>query len=46
VAEGASCSNIGIACQPQVVECLLSESAEEKPAGEKMPSDEKKKQEK
>jgi hypothetical protein len=25
-----SCSNIGIACQPQAVECLRSESAEEK----------------
>ena len=42
VADGTSCSNIGIACQPQVVECLLSESAEEKPAGEKKPSEEKK----
>jgi len=30
------CSNIGIACQPQAVECLRSETAEEKkPADEK-----------
>jgi hypothetical protein len=28
-----SCSNIGIACQPQAVECLRGESAEEKKQG-------------
>jgi hypothetical protein len=28
-----SCSNIGIACQPQAVECLRSESAEGKKQG-------------
>jgi hypothetical protein len=30
-----SCSNIGIACQPQAVECVRSEPAEGKPAQEK-----------
>jgi hypothetical protein len=34
------CSNIGIACQPQAVECLRSETAEDK-----KPGDEKEKQE-
>jgi hypothetical protein len=28
------CSNIGIACQPQAVECLRSETAEEKKPGD------------
>lgn len=42
MADGVSCSNIGIACQPQAVECVQSESAEEKPAEEKKPSEEKK----
>jgi hypothetical protein len=28
-----SCSNIGIACQPQAIECLRSETAEEKKGG-------------
>jgi hypothetical protein len=42
VADGTSCSNIGIACQPQVVECIVTESAEEKPASENKPSEEKK----
>jgi len=30
-----SCSNIGIACQPQAVVCVRPEPAEEKPAEEK-----------
>jgi hypothetical protein len=30
-----TCSNIGIACQPQAVECVRPEAVEEKPAGEK-----------
>jgi hypothetical protein len=30
-ARGASCSNIGIACQPQQVECLQSEEEAKKP---------------
>jgi hypothetical protein len=30
-----SCSNIGITCQPQAVECVRSETAEEKKAEEK-----------
>ena len=30
-----TCSNIGIACQPQAVECVRPEPAEEKPAGDK-----------
>jgi hypothetical protein len=43
--DGTSCSNIGIACQPQAVECLMSEEDAKKLDDEVESKTEKKKQE-